>query len=45
MTGRATEASYDGGVWSAMSRRLAPYLDLALGVVAAGLSVASLLAH
>ena len=43
MTVRATEGPYDGGAWSAMSRRLAPYLDLALGVVAAGLSVASLL--
>jgi len=44
MTGRATDASYDDGVWSTMSRRFAPYLDLTLGVVAAGMSVASLLA-
>jgi signal transduction histidine kinase len=44
MTPRATDAPYDGGAWSALSNRLAPYLDLALGTVAASLSVVSVLA-
>ena len=44
MTGRATDASDDGAAWAALSRRLAPYLDVTLGVVAAGLSVVSVLA-
>ncbi len=43
MTGRAAEPSYDVGAWAALSRRFSPYLDLAIGVAAAALSVMSLL--
>ena len=43
MTGRAAEESHHIGAWSALTRRLSPYLDLTLGLAAAGLSVASLL--
>ncbi|CAA9395785.1 MAG: Two-component system sensor histidine kinase [uncultured Nocardioides sp.] len=43
MTGRVAEQSYDVGAWAALTRRLSPYLDLAIGLVAAGMSVMSLL--
>jgi signal transduction histidine kinase len=43
MTGRPAEPSYDVGVWAALTRRLSPYLDITLGIVAAALCVASLL--
>ena len=43
MTGRPAEPSYDVGLWAALTRRLSPYLDITLGIVAAALSVASLL--
>ena len=43
MTGRAAEQSYDVGAWATLSRRLSPYLDLAIGLAAAAMSVASLL--
>ena len=42
MTARAAEPSYDDGGWARMSRRFSPYLDPALGIVAAALSVTSL---
>ncbi len=42
MTGRAVEPSYDMGAWAALSRRFSPYLDLAIGIAAAALSVMSL---
>ena len=42
MTGRAAEPSLGGG-WAALSRRFSPYLDLALGIVAAAFAVTSLL--
>ena len=45
MTGHAVEPSYELGAWATLSRRFSPYLDLALGLVAAGLvSLLSLLA-
>jgi len=43
MTGRVAEQSYDIGAWAALTRRLAPYLDLTIGLAAAVMSVASLL--
>ena len=43
MTGRAAEPSFDSGAWAALSLRFSRYLDLAIGIVAAGLSVATLL--
>ncbi|MET0999244.1 MAG: sensor histidine kinase [Marmoricola sp.] len=43
MTGRPAEPSYDVGAWATLSRRLSPYLDLAIGIVAGVMSVASLL--
>lgn len=42
MAGRADERSNDIA-WAALTRRLSPYLDLTLGLVAAGLAVTSLL--
>ena len=35
MTGRVAEQSYDIGAWAALTRRLSPYLDLAIGLAAA----------
>ncbi len=43
MTSRAAEPAYDAGAWAVLSHRLSPYADLALGLVAAGFAVASLL--
>lgn len=43
MTGRVAEQSYDIGAWATLTRRLSPYLDLAIGLAAAAMSVASLL--
>ncbi len=43
MTSRAAEPAYDAGAWAVLSRRLSPYLDLALGLLAAGFAVFSLL--
>ena len=43
MTGRVAEQSYDIGAWAALTRRLSPYLDLAIGLAAAAMSVTSLL--
>src|SRR6478609_834106 len=43
MTGRDAEHALDPGAWEALARRLSPYLDLAIGLAAATLSVASLL--
>ncbi len=43
MTSRAAEPAYDAGAWAVLSRRSAPYLDPALGVVAAGFAALSLL--
>ena len=43
MTARAAEPSYDDGGWGRLSRRFSPYLDPAVGIVAATLSVTSLL--
>ena len=43
MTGRVAEQSHDIGAWAALTRRLSPYLDLAIGLTAAGMSVMSLL--
>lgn len=42
MPARAVEPSYERGAWDTLSRRFAPYLDLTIGLVAAGLSVVSL---
>ncbi len=42
MTGQAASPSYDSGAWAGLSRRFSPYLDLVLGLVVAGLAVASL---
>jgi signal transduction histidine kinase len=42
MTARAAEPSYYDGGWARLSRRFSPYLDPALGIVAATLSVTSL---
>jgi signal transduction histidine kinase len=44
MTGHTAEPSYEAGTWAALSRRLSPFLDVGLGVMAATLSVGSLLA-
>ena len=43
MTGRAAEQEFDVGVWAALTRRLSPFLDISLGLVAAAMSVLSLL--
>jgi signal transduction histidine kinase len=43
MTGRAGEQAHDRGAWAMLARRLSPYLDLAIGLAAAAMSVASLL--
>ena len=43
MTGRVAEQSYDIGAWATLTRRLSPYLDLAIGLSAAAMSVMSLL--
>lgn len=43
MAGRVAEQSYDLGAWATLTRRLSPYLDLAIGLAAAVMSVASLL--
>ncbi len=43
MTGHTAEPSYETGTWAALSRRLSPFLDVGLGVVAATMSVVSLL--
>ena len=45
MTGRDAEDARDRGAWELLSRRLSPYLDLAIGLAAAALSVASLLGN
>ena len=45
MTGRDAEDARDRGAWELLSRRLSPYLDLAIGLAAAALSVASLLSN
>src|SRR6478735_9125299 len=39
MTGRDAEHALDRGAWEALARRLSPYLDLAIGLAAAALSV------
>jgi signal transduction histidine kinase len=43
MTDPTAPPTYEFGVWGGLSRRLSPYLDPAIGVVAAGLAVTSLL--
>ncbi|MCY4728171.1 sensor histidine kinase [Nocardioides sp. STR2] len=43
MTGREAEQAHDHGAWAMLGRRLSPCLDLAIGLTAAALSVASLL--
>ncbi|MCW2849336.1 MAG: two-component sensor histidine kinase [Marmoricola sp.] len=43
MTGGAGEQPFDSGAWSTLSRRLSPFLDVTLGLLAAGLAAASLL--
>ncbi len=45
MTGPAVDPSYDTGAWASLSRRFSPYLDLALGLTAAGFAVAALLGN
>jgi signal transduction histidine kinase len=42
MTGHVAERSYDVGTWATLSRRLSPYLDVALALVATVMSVLSL---
>jgi signal transduction histidine kinase len=42
MTGHLAERSYDVGTWATLSRRLSPYLDVTIALVAAVLSVLSL---
>ncbi len=43
MTGRPAEQSYDLGAWATLTGRLSPHLDLAIGLAAAAMAVASLL--
>ena len=43
MRAQAVELSSEQGAWAALSRRFSPYVDLAIGLAAAGVSVASLL--
>jgi signal transduction histidine kinase len=43
VTAPGSTASYDAGAWAVLHRRLSPWLDPALGVVAAAMSVVSLL--
>ena len=45
MTRRVAEQSYDIGAWATLTRRLSPYLDLAIGLGGAAMSVASLLSN
>jgi len=42
MTGHLAERSYDVGTWATLSRRLSPYLDVTIALVAAVLAVLSL---
>ncbi len=42
MTGHLAERSYDVGTWATLSRRLSPYLDITIALVAAVMSVLSL---
>src|SRR3954452_12622843 len=42
MTGHPAAGSYDVGTWATLSRRLSPYLDVAIALVATFLSVLSL---
>ena len=42
MTGHVAERSYDVGTWATLSRRLSPYLDIAIALVATVMSVLSL---
>jgi signal transduction histidine kinase len=42
MTGHVAERSYDVGTWATLSRRLSPYLDVALALLATVMSVLSL---
>jgi hypothetical protein len=42
MTGHLAERSYDVGTWATLSRRLSPYLDVTIALVAAVMSVLSL---
>ena len=42
MTGHVAERSYDVGTWATLSRRLSPYLDVAIALVATVMSVLSL---
>lgn len=44
MTGWTAEPSYDVGAWAALSRRLSPYLDVTVALVATALALTSLLA-
>lgn len=43
MTGQVAPQPHDVEAWATLTRRLSPYLDLTIGLVAASLSVASLL--
>jgi signal transduction histidine kinase len=45
MPAQAVEPSYDHSAWATLSRRFSPYLDVIIGLVAAGMSVASLLSN
>ena len=42
MTGHPAERSYDVGTWATLSRRLSPYLDITIALVATVMSVLSL---
>ena len=42
MTGHVAERSYDVGTWATLSRRLSPYLDVTIALVATVMSVLSL---
>jgi len=42
MTGPPAERSYDVGTWATLTRRLSPYLDIAIALVATVMSVLSL---
>jgi len=42
MTGHVAERSYDVGTWATLTRRLSPYLDIAIALVATVMSVLSL---
>lgn len=43
MSGRLVQPDYGRGVWGSLARRVDPFVDPVIGVVAAGLALSSLL--